>query len=91
MYRNYIWFHGICQLKLRKNYGKTAKIRVFTLKIQLPSKQWVVGSIPARGAISCFFPVAVSRNKSSRFGFDDICTCIYVFPGVFDLAAALKY
>ena len=44
-------FRDICKQKLRKNYGKTAKNRVFKLKIQLPSKQWVVGSIPARGAI----------------------------------------
>ena len=62
MYRNYIWFHGICQLKLRKNYGKMAKNQVFKLKMQLPSKQWVVGSIPARGAIFLYF----FRSRSRR-------------------------
>jgi len=61
MYRNYIWFHGICQLKLRKNYGKMAKNQVFKLKMPLPSKQWVVGSIPARGATLFSFP----REKST--------------------------
>ena len=47
----YMAFRDICKQKLRKNYGKTAKNRVFKLKLQLPSKQWVVASIPARGAI----------------------------------------
>ena len=31
-----------------------AKNQVFKLKMPLPSKQWVVGSIPARGAIYLF-------------------------------------
>jgi len=54
-------FRDICKQKLRKNYGKTAKNRVFKLKLQLPSKQWVVGSIPARGATLFSFP----REKST--------------------------
>jgi len=58
-------FRDICKQKLRKNYGKTAKNRVFKLKLQLPSKQWVVGSIPARGANLFLFP----PEKSTRLEF----------------------
>ena len=59
----YMAFRDICKQKLRKNYGKMAKNQVFKLKMPLPSKQWVVGSIPARGA------TFLHRKKHEAVGF----------------------
>ncbi len=44
-----------------------AKNQVFKLKMPLPSKQWVVGSIPARGATLFLFPPKKSPRPEFLF------------------------